>query len=104
MRADWHMDCYTIVNHFYATHMKNLNLLCSTDEFFSDDFIYPVTSLSAFMYSLDEFVISFRNNEQLVRYRTDDKHAFKEWLLRHGIRDVMADRPRIEMIANIERL
>lgn len=56
------------------------------DDFFPD-FIYSAQSLSAFNMYLGAFIISLKDGS-IVRYEPKDAILFKEWLLRHGVRDI----------------
>lgn len=56
-----------------------------------EDFPYPSTELSAFLFSevTQEFVIALRNSNSIVRYKTERIKAFTEWLHRYSVRDIM---------------
>lgn len=58
-----------------------------------EGFPYKAGELSAYIFSIDIFVISLKNKE-VIRYTAKDPEAFKEWLTRYRIRDVRHELPK----------
>jgi len=56
------------------------------DDFFPN-FIYSAKSISAFSMYLGVFIISLKDGN-IVRYEPKDSVRFREWLLRHSVRDM----------------
>lgn len=50
-------------------------------------FDHDATELSAYIFSIDTFIISLKN-EEIVRYVTEEPDDFKQWLEHHGVRNV----------------
>ncbi len=50
-------------------------------------FTHDATELSAYIFSIDTFIISLKN-EEIVRFVTNDPDDFKQWLDHHHIRNV----------------
>lgn len=50
-------------------------------------FDHDATELSAYIFSIDTFIISLKN-EEIVRYVTEEPDDFQQWLDYHGIRNV----------------
>ncbi len=50
-------------------------------------FGYEVGELSAFLITLDIFIISLKNQD-IIRHQPPDPFAFRDWLAHHNIRDV----------------
>jgi len=43
--------------------------------------------LSAYIFSIDTFIISLKN-EEIIRFVTTEPDDFKQWLEHHGVRNV----------------
>ncbi|HEY9178716.1 MAG TPA: hypothetical protein VIN07_13550, partial [Flavipsychrobacter sp.] len=56
-----------------------------TDHF--PGFAHSAAELSAYIFSIDTFIISLKN-EEIVRFVTYHPDDFKQWLDHHGIRNV----------------
>ncbi|MBZ0098732.1 MAG: hypothetical protein K8F30_06590 [Taibaiella sp.] len=52
-----------------------------------EGFAYPADELSAYIFSIDTFIISLKN-EEIVRFVTDAPEDFQHWLDDNGIRNV----------------
>lgn len=52
-----------------------------------EGFDHEVTELSAYIYSIDTFIISLKNTE-IIRFVTDRPDDFRQWLEYHGVRNV----------------
>lgn len=52
-----------------------------------EGFGYEASELSAYIFCIDTFVISLKN-EEIVRFETREPEVFKEWLDAHGVRNV----------------
>lgn len=52
-----------------------------------EGFAHKVTELSAYIYSIDTFIISLHTRE-IIRFVTDRPDDFRQWLEHHGIRNV----------------
>lgn len=52
-----------------------------------EGFPHPAEELSAYIFSIDTFIISLKN-EKIVRFVTDSPDDFKQWLDGHGVRNV----------------
>lgn len=50
-------------------------------------FPYSAGELSAYIFCIDTFIISLKN-EEVIRHVADDPEAFIAWLREHNIRDV----------------
>ncbi|MBZ0097896.1 MAG: hypothetical protein K8F30_02370 [Taibaiella sp.] len=50
-------------------------------------FAHPADELSAYIFSIDTFIISLKN-EEIVRFVTDAPEDFQHWLDDNGIRNV----------------
>ncbi len=50
-------------------------------------FGYPAEELSAYIFSIDTFIISLKTQE-IIRHSTPDPDAFKQWLKVHHVRDI----------------
>ena len=50
-------------------------------------FPYTAAELSAFILSIDTFIISLKNG-QIVRYETQDTNKFYNWLIENHVRDI----------------
>lgn len=50
-------------------------------------FDYDATELSAYIFSIDTFIISLKN-QQIVRYTTTEPDDFQQWLEHHGVRNI----------------
>lgn len=50
-------------------------------------FDHDATELSAYIYSIDTFIISLKTQE-IVRYVTEEPDDFQQWLEHHGVRNV----------------
>ncbi len=50
-------------------------------------FAHEAAELSAYIFSIDTFIISLKN-EEIIRFVTDSPDDFKQWLDHHGIRNV----------------
>lgn len=53
-------------------------------------FDYEANNLSAYIFSIDLFIISLKDSEELVRFQPDNPDAFLQWLEGHGVRNVNA--------------
>jgi hypothetical protein len=53
-------------------------------------FNYKATDLSAYLFSIDTFIISLKNG-RIVHFVVEDDNDFKIWLTQHGIRDINKD-------------
>jgi hypothetical protein len=51
------------------------------------NFPYKAEELSAFLLSIDTFIISLKNG-QVVKHATDDTKPFYDWLVEHDVRDI----------------
>ena len=56
-------------------------------------FAHPATSLSAYIFSIDTFVISLKTGE-VLHHVPEDPQAFEQWLIHHRIRDVKQELPK----------
>jgi len=52
-------------------------------------FAHKASELSAYMFSIDTFVISLRSGE-IISFVAPDPALFRQWLTAHGIRDITA--------------
>jgi len=52
-----------------------------------EGFEYPAAQLSAFLLSIDEFIVSLKNGE-IVRFSPASIEGFKQWLLINNVRDI----------------
>lgn len=52
-----------------------------------EGFGYEATELSAYVFSIDTFVISLKNG-RIIRHVAEQHEAFRQWLEAHGIRNV----------------
>lgn len=52
-----------------------------------EDFPYRAEELSAYIFSIDTFIISLKN-EEIIRHISARPDDFKQWLDHHGIRNV----------------
>lgn len=50
-------------------------------------FAHKAVELSAYIFSIDTFIISLKN-EEIIRFVKDSPDDFKQWLDSHGIRNV----------------
>ncbi|OSZ81932.1 hypothetical protein CAP35_01280 [Chitinophagaceae bacterium IBVUCB1] len=53
-------------------------------------FPYHASELSAFLFSIDTFIVSLKNG-QIIHFVADDADAFKQWLYEKGVRDINKD-------------
>ncbi len=53
-------------------------------------FPYQASELSAFLFSIDTFIVSLKNG-QIVHFIADDADGFKRWLYEKGVRDINKD-------------
>lgn len=52
-------------------------------------FDYDATELSAYIFSIDTFIISLQNDDKrTIRFVTTEPDDFRQWLEAHGIRNV----------------
>lgn len=51
---------------------------------------YPATELSAFIFTIDVFIIGLRNGS-VIQFSPEDIEGFKQWLLANSIRDISKD-------------
>jgi hypothetical protein len=54
---------------------------------FANNFPYQAEELSAFILSIDTFIISLKNG-QVVKHATEDTKPFYDWLVQHDVRDI----------------
>lgn len=54
------------------------------------EFDYPISQLSAFILSIDTFIISLKSGK-VIHFIPKDTNDFKEWLMKHKIRDITID-------------
>ncbi len=52
-----------------------------------EGFAHPADELSAYIFSIDTFIISLKN-EEIVRFVTDAPEDFQQWLDDNGVRNV----------------
>lgn len=57
------------------------------------DFAHRADELSAYIFGAGVFVISLTDRHTIVRYEPHDAEDFKNWLSRHGVRDVAGELP-----------
>jgi len=50
-------------------------------------FNHDAAELSAYIFSIDTFIISLKN-EEIIRFVTNQPDDFQQWLEHHGIRNV----------------
>ncbi len=50
-------------------------------------FAYKAAELSAYIFSIDTFIISLKN-EEIIKFVAPHPDDFKQWLDHHGIRNV----------------
>ncbi len=50
-------------------------------------FDHDATELSAYIFSIDTFIIGLKN-EEIIRFVTDSPDDFQKWLEHHGVRNV----------------
>jgi len=53
-----------------------------------EGFPHPARVLSAYIYSIDTFIISLKGSTQLVRFVAPQPEDFEQWLIAHNIRNV----------------
>ena len=58
---------------------------------FNQNFPYSAEELSAFILSIDTFIISLKNG-QVVKHATEDTLPFYEWLVSNNVRDISKQR------------
>ncbi len=51
-------------------------------------FAYDVTELSAYIFSIDTFIISLKDGKTTVQHVTTQPDDFRQWLEHHNIRNV----------------
>ncbi|MCD6062579.1 MAG: Uncharacterized protein K0R82_490 [Flavipsychrobacter sp.] len=54
---------------------------------FTTNFPYPAEELSAFILSIDTFIISLKSG-QVVKHATKDIESFYQWLVVNNVRDI----------------
>ncbi|MBZ0098099.1 MAG: hypothetical protein K8F30_03395 [Taibaiella sp.] len=52
-----------------------------------EGFPYSAEELSAYIFSIDTFIISLKN-EEIVRFVAPEPDSFKQWLDEHQVRNV----------------
>lgn len=55
-----------------------------------EGFPHAAEELSAYIYSIDTFVLSLKDSEELVRFIAPQPQEFEQWLIQHNIRNVNA--------------
>lgn len=58
---------------------------------FNQNFPYNAEELSAFILSIDTFIISLKNG-QVVKHATSETEPFYEWLVANNVRDISRQR------------
>lgn len=52
-----------------------------------EDFAYSAGELSAYIFSVDTFIISLKN-EEIIKHVAERPDDFRQWLEAHGVRNV----------------
>lgn len=64
-------------------------------------FPYKADELSAFLLSIDTFIISLKNG-QIVKFVTTETTAFYNWLVKNNVRDIAKQKLRTAPVAPIQ--
>jgi hypothetical protein len=51
-------------------------------------FDYAASQLSAYIFSLDSFILALKDTEEVTRFTAADADLFRSWLTHHSIRDI----------------
>lgn len=76
---------------FFCTgvHKTKLDIMGNENNHYPE-FEYAASQLSAFVLSIDTFVISLKNG-QMAHFRPKDVKSFRDWLIKHRVRDISVD-------------